>query len=85
MSHLHVFHNHTTQEFAVAGIDLKIVPFAIAEGVTCVQVSARLGTGTNHAYHAVVWGQVGSGLTKTERCIWFLLSMPSTSLFAGSD
>ena len=80
MSHRHVCHGHTTQEFAAAGIDIKMVSVAVDEGVTCVQVSARLGTGTKHSLHAVVWGQVGSGLTKTERCIWFLLSMASTSL-----
>ena len=80
MSHRHVCHDHTTQEFAAAGIDIKMVSVAVDEGVTCVQVSARLGTSTKHSLHAVVWGQVGSGLTKTERCIWFLLSMASTSL-----
>ena len=42
MSHRHVCHGHTTQWFAAAGIDLKIVPYAADEGVTCVQVSACL-------------------------------------------
>ena len=56
MSHRHVCHGHTTQEFAAAGIDPKMVSVAVDEGVTCVQVSARLGTSTKHSLHAVVWG-----------------------------
>ena len=82
MPHRHVLHHHTTQWFAAANVDLKIVRYAVDEGVTCVQVSARLGTGTNRVLHATMRGQVGSPLTRTERCIWLLwiflllLSMP---------
>ena len=85
MSDRHVCHDHTTQWLASAGIGIKMMSFAAHEGVTCVQVSACLGTGTKHSFYAVVWGQVGSGLTKTERYLvgldfLFLSSMASASL-----
>ena len=65
MSHRHVCHGHTTQEFAAAGIDIKIVSFAVDEGVTCVQVryqafiacggvgASRLWTHQDRAVHLV--------------------------------